>query len=48
MREVKEELARGAQLRGIFQQLVLESGLNWAADAGLRAFMLEEAPRAAF
>jgi hypothetical protein len=28
-------------LRSVFQRLILESGVNWAADEALRAYMLE-------
>lgn len=39
---LKHEIDRGTLLRNVLQHLVLESGLNWAADPTLRNIMLAE------
>jgi predicted nucleic acid-binding Zn-ribbon protein len=52
-KEQKEEKEQGEEkdkfnasllpkLRGVFHALILESGVNWAKDADLRAFMLSQ------
>jgi len=44
-RKTRLLIEQNTVVRNIFQRLILESGVNWAADNALRAFMLESVPQ---
>ena len=41
VQETKSLLKNDGIIRNVFQHLVIESGVNWAADHALREYMLE-------